>query len=138
MNLRPLIFDEDSLEKLSSLKKFAEENVLDYRKPPQFIPGDTPQYTRIIPVDYKVVFTHSITFEVNSMELVKVRILSISVPAVGKLPNVAPVFSIAEQLGFDMDSNGGILETAQFDFEDISPKRSAIRISQIIEEYEKE
>lgn len=133
MRLRPLLFNEAVLNNLASLKAFAEQNVLDYRKPPEFIPGDTPQFTRLIPVGYKVVFTHCITFNKTSMQLLKARILSISVPTEGKLPSVDAAFAIAEHLGFNMD-NGMLDGATQFDFEEISPIHSAIRLSQVIEE----
>lgn len=127
MKIRPLIIDESVRESIGSLLTYAEKNpitmdyLLDQKNGEERPPGDFQEYTRILPFGYRVVFT------LELQPAGKVRHLSISVDEDGKLPNEIAVQEIMTLIGFQKQLRG-----CRVHLENISPKRQAINVIEII------
>lgn len=96
-----LVIDDNIRQDLTSLADYAHRNeysfddLLDIMNGVMEPPGHDKNFTRIIPVGYKVVFT------VEQQPSFKMRHASISTGADGKLPHPVAVQSIIEMLGFN-------------------------------------
>lgn len=103
--MRPLIINEETSEKLGSLRRYAEVNHVSIRhmlemtqgkRPPI---GNNPNHARLIPVGFRVVF--SIEEHMKN----KYRHLSVSLTDSDKAPNPGHVAEIARLLGFSIEEN---------------------------------
>lgn len=97
---RPFIINEQIIESLNSLKKYAEEHPFTIQDLENIInnkflvPGDRNEFRRYIPLGYKVVLT------IEKQESGLVRHLSMSVNTKGKLPSKYVVQEVMKILGF--------------------------------------
>lgn len=102
-----LVMGDEEKQKLEDLKAYAEEHPLTMDDLLDIMhgapaPGDRPEYTCLIPFDYKVVFT----IEPNARQ-VPIRHLSISVKAKGRLPLPEACQMIMVHLGFQNRIDSG-------------------------------
>jgi hypothetical protein len=127
MRVRPLLIDSDLTAQIYSLVEYAEKNpinmdyLLDQKNGEEKPPGDYAEYTRNLPFGYRVVFT------IELQPAGKIRHLSMSVNEDGKLPNEFAVQEIMKLIGFKKE-----IRDCRVHLEDISPKRKAINVLEII------
>jgi hypothetical protein len=125
--MRPLIIDEMTKDKCAALVRYAEKDIvtmddlLDTVNKQRLPIGDDPGHVIIISVGYRCVFS------IEDQPAGKVRHLSISIDAPGKLPSVPACEEIIKLFGFD-----GELYDCKLGFEDIAPGHQAINILEII------
>ncbi|MEK6829101.1 MAG: hypothetical protein AABY15_03160 [Nanoarchaeota archaeon] len=125
--MRPLIIDDEIKDKLKNLASYAERNpftmddLLDTMNKQLAPAGDMEHYVVHIPFGYKVAFS------IEQQAVGDVRHLSMSVDAVGKLPNVIAVEEIMKIIGFKNK-----LENCVVKLEDIGENRQAINVLEII------
>lgn len=97
--MRPLIIGQEEKLQLSTLRQFAEyhpysmDDMLDVKNGELAAPGLVREYQRLIPFEFKVVFT------VEEHVKGKYRHLSVSIPG-GKYPSIEAVGILMEELGF--------------------------------------
>lgn len=128
MKIRPLILDEEAIEKINRMVAHAEthiftmDDLLDIYNKQGTIAGDMEEFTVVLPFGYRIVFS----IEVQNPG--KMRHLSMSVDEDGKLPNPVAVQEIMKATGFTNE-----LENCLVKLEDISPTRQAINVMEVIE-----
>jgi hypothetical protein len=127
LKLRPLILDGNSRAEIKRVIDYADGHrynlhdvmaVIKGNRPP---PGDTPQYTCVVPLGYRCVFT----FEQQPKGWC--RHFSVSVLGDGQAPSPAAVLALAKEFGYEV--NRGY----QIDHEPFGPGKIAINVWQLIE-----
>ncbi len=103
--MQVLVLDDNFKNELRSLREYAEKNpysmddLLDVMNKSKPIPGDIPEFQRIIPIDIRVVFT------IENQVRCDLRHCSISVKKKGVFPNLHIVQEIITVLGFTTPLN---------------------------------
>jgi len=92
--MRPLVLDDRQKAKAMAVVQFAQRNLY-YPGKSETIPGDDPRHVLIIPLDYRCVFSITVSPEDKHY-----RHLSISVPKAQKYPHPVAAFMIADLFGF--------------------------------------
>lgn len=123
------IIDDKIIESLKTLKEHAEANPFSMEMLEETItgerpiPGDTKEFTRFIPMGFKVVYT------IENQDAGMIRHLSMSVDTPGKMPHPHEVIEVMKFLGFEKDIFNCIL-----DLEEIRPGHDAISVLELEEE----
>ena len=125
--MRPMIIDDNVKRKMEKLAAYAEAHIfsmddlldmVNKEKPP---PGLDPNFQVEIPVGYKVVYS------IEDQPAGKVRHLSVSVDAKGKLPSIPAVKEIMIMLGFTKE-----IEQCKVDLENLEEDHSAVNVLEVI------
>jgi hypothetical protein len=128
--MRLLVIDSNIREKIAALVKYAEENpvsideLLDTINKQAKPVGDFSQHTLNLPFGYRLVYS------IEEQPKGRIRHLSMSVNEDEKLPNIEVVKEVLKIIGFKNE-----LENCMIKLENISPKRQAVNVLEIIEAY---
>ncbi|MBT8490687.1 MAG: hypothetical protein KJN62_06545 [Deltaproteobacteria bacterium] len=101
MQNRMLLIGEAERAAIKNLMFYAENNKISYKKMKKIMSGklppagDNPNFSIVIPLDYRIVFT------IERQPLWWAKHLSISVPEKGKYPSVEAVDMICQEFGID-------------------------------------
>lgn len=125
----PMVIGPKEIADLKGLAAYALANprsiddLLDQLNGENLGPGLRPEFTRIIPFGYKVVFT----IEQNNMGQY-IRRMSISSPTSGRAPTPAAVMGVMKILGFQNE-----LEDCRVMIEDLKDGQVAIQVAELLE-----
>jgi hypothetical protein len=126
--MRPFIIDDKLKTQIASLVAYAEKNpvsmdeLLDTVNKQAKPVGDFSQHTLNLPFGYRIVYS------IEEQPKGKIRHLSMSVNEDEKLPNEFVVREVMKLIGFKNE-----LENCMVKLENISPKRQAVNVLEIIE-----
>lgn len=93
-------------ESIKKVKEFAESHVLnfddllDIKNGAEPFVGNRKGHSCIIPQDFRIVFSVEMHPRKDGKGFTKLRVMSMSVPAEGKLPSVEAVQMVLPELGF--------------------------------------
>jgi len=126
MKLRPLVITEAERASIRRVVEHAERNVVSRKRLEDMIagrasaPGDTSEFTCVIPVGYRCVYS------IEEQPMGVCRHLSISVLGEGVAPSEAAVDMLAAEFGF----RGGVKAMNQAWMENIAKNKFAINLVQ--------
>lgn len=121
--MRALLIDENIREQIKKLIAHAEKNeytmddMLDRMNKAIPIPGDMTEFTIIIPMGFKAVFT------IEEQKKGKMRHLSVSVAEGGRVPNPGAVEALMKEFGFENEPHDCIVY-----FEEIAENHQAVNV----------
>ncbi len=107
--MRVLVIGQEEKTSLTKLREFAEKNILnfddllDIKNGAEPVVGDRPGHSCIIPVDFRVVFSVELHPNKDGSGFTKLRLMSMSVPTEGKLPNPEACKMVMSELGFQSE-----------------------------------
>lgn len=127
MSLAPMIIGEEEIARFKEMVYYASENpltmddLLDTESGMKSMPGLIDEYCCMVPIGYKIVFSHELQPDG------RVRHLSITLK--GSMPSVASVCIIMEYFGFK-----NIIPDCELFIEDLLDGGQAINVLEIIDD----
>ena len=125
--MRPLVFDNEVLNNIKTLKSYAEKNkislddILDTINKQMKPVGDYKEYTITIPIGYRIVYS------IEEQVIGDVKHLSVSVDEDGVLPNPNAVEMIMKEFEFKES-----LDNCRVILEQITENRKAVNILELV------